>query len=234
MQGFHRASWRGKFSPGGGPRHREGPRARIVKPRTTGIKPAPWMIEGGENGAIGGTGHGGLLPSTDDVVYVTGGLHSCSGPTGLGGVPRSADAEIANPFVLTFLDSGALLKCVHRFSGRAFRQGTVGVAVRGIRHGSCLLDVDPVPPAFIRVRSLKKAAPGGSPNAGSANRASRVLISCPTGTLPVAIAFGALIRAVGPSSQALPRRSWCGATPEAVEHSPIGNPCSLTDPLTSW
>ena len=148
MQGFHRASWRGKFSPGGGPRHREGPRARIVKPRTTGIKPAPWMIEGGENGAIGGTGHGGLLPSTDDVVYVTGGLQPCSGPTGLGGVPRSADAEIANPFVLTFLDSGAVLKCVHRFSGRAFWQGTVGVAVKGIEYDPRLRDGVYVPAAF--------------------------------------------------------------------------------------
>ena len=106
------------------------------------------MIEGGENGTIGGTGHGGLLPSTDDVVYVTGGLQPCSGPTGLGGVPRSADAEIANPFVLTFLGSGAVLKCVHRFAGRAFWQGTVGVAVRGIECDLCSADVDVVPPAF--------------------------------------------------------------------------------------
>ena len=78
----------------------------------------------------GGTGHGGSLPSTDDVGSVTGGLHSCSGPAGPGGSSCLGGTFSANPFFLTFLDSGGLLKFVCRFSGRAFLQGALGWLLR--------------------------------------------------------------------------------------------------------
>ena len=187
------------------------------------------MIEGGEKRAIGGTGHGGLLPSTDDVVYVTGGLHSCSGPTGLGGVPRSADAEIANPFVLTFLDSGALLKCVHRFSGRAFWQGTVGVAVRGIEHGLCSGHVDPVPAAFTPgPASQTRLRLVVSPSCRFCEPGLQGSYQLPDRNLARGDAFGALIRASGPSSRALPRRSWSGG------HDLVGFVRNFHTPLALW
>ena len=96
----------------------------------------------------GGTGHGGPLPSTDDVGSVTGGLQPCSGPAGPGGVPCSPGAFFVNPFLLTFLDSGGLLKFVCRFSGGAFRQGAWGVVVKADEHDSLISDVDHVPAPF--------------------------------------------------------------------------------------
>ena len=157
VEHFHRASWRGIVSARGRPTPPRGPQgADCETPHNRYQNRSRGGSEGGGNRAIGGTGHGGLLPSTDDVVYVTGGLHSRSGPAGLEGVPRSADAVLANPCGLMFLDSGALLQCVYRFSGRTFLQGTLGVAVKANEHQSRSFHVDPVTGAFTPGRASQE------------------------------------------------------------------------------
>ena len=104
--------------------------------------------------AQGGLAMGERFLSATDVGFVTGGLQPCSGPAGLGGSSCSSDVVLANLSGLTFLDSGALLKCVYRFSGRAFPQGAWGVVVKANEHQSRSSHVDHVTgasPALFRV-----------------------------------------------------------------------------------
>ena len=129
----------------------------------------------------GGTVQYPPFPSTTDVGFITGGLQPCSGPAGLGGVPRSTDVKVANLFGSAFLDSGALPICVYRFSGVSIRLGAWGVVVKGIEYESLISDVDHVTGAFRA--PIPVSLVSGLPHWACTLRPPAAPISAPPGTV---------------------------------------------------